>query len=132
MPNLKCWTEAKARRLLKARVYPQATRAAIKEMHRQVDDLAFDDWGLARRGLLVRLLVMPNEAEETHPIMDFLAREISPATYVNGMGQYHPAGNINGQSYTELNRRRLPSEMEKPVSQAAAAGLQRIDQRRDR
>ena len=132
MPDFKYWTETKARRVLKARAYPQAARAAIQEMHRQVGDLAFDDSGLARRGLLVRHLVMPGEAEETRAIMDFLAREISPATYVNVMGQYYPAGKVGGERYAELNRRLVPAEIETAVSQAAAAGLYRIDRRRDR
>ena len=61
-------------------------------MHRQVGDLGLDDDGVARRGLLVRHLVLPDGLAGTKEIMQFLAREISPQTYVNVMGQYRPCG----------------------------------------
>jgi putative pyruvate formate lyase activating enzyme len=57
-------------------------------MYRQVGDLVFDENGLAKRGLLVRHLVMPNHVEEGKAIMKFLATEISKDTYVNVMEQY--------------------------------------------
>ncbi|MBI4644031.1 MAG: hypothetical protein HY743_10005 [Deltaproteobacteria bacterium] len=55
-------------------------------MHRQVGDLVIDDAGGARRGLLVRHLVLPDGLAATKEVMEFLAREISPDTYVNVMG----------------------------------------------
>ena len=64
----------------------------MKEMHRQVGDLVLDGQGLARRGLLVRHLVMPGGLDETRQVMRFLAKEVSPDTLVNVMPQYHPAG----------------------------------------
>ena len=57
-------------------------------MHRQVGDLVFDENGLAKKGLLVRHLVMPTYVDEGKEIMKFLAREISKDTYVNVMEQY--------------------------------------------
>ena len=57
-------------------------------MHRQVGDLVFDENGLAKRGLLVRHLVMPNHVDEGKRILKFLAEEISTDTYVNVMEQY--------------------------------------------
>ena len=57
-------------------------------MHRQVGDLVFDEHGLAKRGLLVRHLVMPNHVDEGKCILQFLAEEISTDTYVNVMEQY--------------------------------------------
>ena len=71
-------------------------------MHRQVGDLEIRD-GLAVRGLLVRHLVMPGGADESMAILDFIAREISPNTYVNVMDQYHPAG--RARDFPELGRR---------------------------
>ena len=61
-------------------------------MHRQVGDLVMDDQGVARRGLLVRHLVLPDGLAGTREIMEFLAPEVSPHTYVNVMGQYRPCG----------------------------------------
>jgi putative pyruvate formate lyase activating enzyme len=67
-------------------------RAAIKEMHRQVGDLVIEADGLARRGLLVRHLVMPGGLDETRQILRFLSQEVSPDTLVNVMPQYRPEG----------------------------------------
>ena len=57
-------------------------------MHRQVGDLVFDESGLAKRGLLVRHLVMPTYVEEGKEIVKFLAENISKDTYINVMEQY--------------------------------------------
>lgn len=94
MPDFKFWAEASAARFCRAADYPEMARLAIAEMHRQVGDLVIDAHGIARRGLLVRHLVMPEGLAETGKIMHFLAQEISPATYVNVMGQYRPCGQI--------------------------------------
>ncbi|MCC7168311.1 MAG: hypothetical protein IT565_12150, partial [Rhodospirillales bacterium] len=90
MPDLKYDDEAVARRLSKVPDYVAVNQAAIRAMHRQVGDLVVDAKGLARRGLLVRHLVLPGGLAGTSGAMDFLAREISPHTYVNIMGQYRP------------------------------------------
>ena len=59
-------------------------------MHRQVGDLAIDEQGLARRGLLVRHLVLPNRVAGSEEVLRFLAEDISPNTYLNIMDQYRP------------------------------------------
>ena len=63
MPDLKFWSRETAQELAAAADYPEVARAAIREMHRQVGDLVLDQRGLARRGLLVRHLVMPGGLE---------------------------------------------------------------------
>src|SRR5262249_6101537 len=90
MPDFKYWEPESAARILKARDYPEVARRVIAEMHRQVGDLVLDDEGLARRGLLVRHLVMPDALEETSQILRWIAREVSPETWVNVMDQYRP------------------------------------------
>ena len=130
MPDFKYWQEDKAKHYLKSPQYPEVARSVIKEMHRQVGDLTFNQMGLAHRGLLVRHLVMPNEPDETREIMNFLAKEISPYTYVNIMGQYYPAGKVSNEKYTELNRRLHPSELDLAFTMAKNAGLTRFDERR--
>ncbi len=68
MPDFKFWNPASARRLAKAKDYPERAREAIREMHRQVGPLCFGRDGLARRGLLVRHLVMPGQEDEAAAI----------------------------------------------------------------
>ena len=60
-------------------------------MHRQVGDLALDETGVARSGLIIRHLVLPEGLSGTKKIMRFIARDISPHTYISLMAQYFPA-----------------------------------------
>ena len=130
MPDFKYWHEEKAKTYLKSPKYPSAARAAIREMHRQVGDLTFDEEGLARRGLLVRHLVMPGALEDARAIMRFLAEEVSPATYVNIMDQYHPEGKVGPEKYAEINRRTTSLEVAEARRIAREAGLHRFDERK--
>jgi putative pyruvate formate lyase activating enzyme len=90
MPDFKFWKKESARRYLAAPDYPERARAAIEEMHRQVGPLTFGRDGLARRGVLLRHLVMPGMLDETEAILSWVASHLSPDTYVNIMGQYRP------------------------------------------
>jgi len=135
MPDFKFWDRESARTLAKAKDYPEVARAAIAEMHRQVGDLRFGPDGLARRGLLVRHLVMPGQTAETEAIMKWLAEEISPDTHVNLMGQYQPQyqvkeiGPDGSHRYQEINRRPSAAEMNTAHEAAHRAGLTRLDSR---
>ncbi len=127
MPDFKFWDEKIAAALCNAPDYPAMAREAFKEMHRQVGDLVLDESGVAYRGLLVRHLVLPDGLAGTKDIMQFLAQEISPQTYVNVMGQYRPCG----QAYQHPSLAKLLSTHEHREAQqiARAAGLTRLDQR---
>ena len=129
MPDFKYWSQDSSKHYLKSPHYPAAARAAIKEMHRQVGDLLFDEDGLACKGLLVRHLVMPGAEEEVQQIMRFLASEISPDTYVNIMDQYYPAGKVSGEKYSEINRHISGEELRQAYEHARESGLARFDQR---
>lgn len=129
MPDFKYWDERLAAKYLKAKNYPKAVKAVILEMQEQVGDLVFDERGLARRGVLVRHLVMPDNREDSRRIMRFLAHEVSPHTYVNIMDQYRPAGHVSGNRYREINRRTTESEHRDTLRLAAEEGLYRFDER---
>ncbi len=92
MPDFKFWENKWSKRFCNAADYRDTAVEAIKEMYRQVGDLIIDDDGIAQKGLLVRHLVMPNNVAGTGNIMEFLAKEISPDTYINLMDQYRPCG----------------------------------------
>jgi len=125
MPDMKYADARLALRLSKARNYPEVNRAAVKEMHRQVGDLVMDEHGLARRGLLVRHLVMPGGLAGTPDVARFLAEEISRDTYFNVMAQYHPA--YKAAEHPPLDRRITPKEYADAVAACRAAGLHRFD-----
>lgn len=135
MPDFKFWRPETSLRLALARDYPERAREAIAEMHRQVGPLRFGRDGLARRGVLVRHLVMPGQGEEARAIFEWLARDLGADTYVNVMGQYRPefqVGRANPSGavkFEEINRRPFASEMEGAFAAARAVGLWRFDQR---
>ena len=110
MPDFKFWDLEMARRYMKAPDYPEAARRAIREMHRQVGPLVFDENGLALRGLLIRHLVMPGDIPGTQQILEWIARELGPDSYVDLMDQYYPAGKVSGTDYVEISRRITPKE----------------------
>ena len=127
MPDFKFWDPRTSDVTCGAPDYPDAARKAILEMHRQVGDLVMDASGLAKRGLLIRHLVMPDGLAETLEIMKFIATKISVNTYVNVMPQYHPSGDIGGMK--SLRRQITPKEHAKALQYALEAGLTRIDKR---
>jgi putative pyruvate formate lyase activating enzyme len=128
MPDFKFAHPEPAKKYCQAPGYPEAARTAIKEMHRQVGDLVIDENGIARRGLLVRHLVLPEGLAGTEEVVRFLADEVSPDTYVNIMDQYHPCGDIRPRS--PLGRRLTGDEYQAALDLARAAGLTRLDDRK--
>jgi len=127
MPDFKFINPEVARALAQAPDYPQVAKEALREMHRQVGDLILDEKGVAKRGLLVRHLVLPAGLAGTAEVMRFLAEEISKDTYVNIMDQYRPCGEVRRGSV--LDRYITSEEYEEAVSSALACGLHRLDQR---
>jgi putative pyruvate formate lyase activating enzyme len=130
MPDFKFWDPNIAQELAQAPDYPEMARRALKEMHRQGGDLLIDSEGLARKGLLLRHLVMPNHRAGTREIMTFVGGEISPLTYVNIMDQYRPCG--QAASLPSINRRIFNEEYMQALNWAVDSGLHRLDQRRNR
>ena len=133
MPDFKFWTTASARRYLAAPDYPARARAAIAEMHRQVGPLRFGPDGVARRGVLLRHLVMPGLLDETRAILDWTARELSHDTWVNVMEQYRPEHKVgrlrrDGRpAFAEIDRRLDAGEVRDARALARAAGLWRLE-----
>lgn len=128
MPDFKFWDAEFSLRYLKAKDYGRVARQVIKEMHRQVGPLKFDERNLAKRGVLVRHLVMPGMLENTRQIFHFLADEVSPDTYVNVMAQYRPAWKVSSEKYAEINRPLETAEYKTAVEIAEEVGL-RLDER---
>ncbi len=128
MPDLKFLDGEISQRYCRARDYPERAQVAIREMHRQVGDLALDDRSIAKRGVLVRHLVLPGGLAGTREAMRFLAREVSPETYVNVMAQYHPCG--EAMEHPPLDRRITHKEYEEALDIAREEGIRRLDQRR--
>ena len=120
MPDAKFADCAVAEELADAPDYPGVMKAALREMQRQVGDLQTEA-GLATRGLLVRHLVLPDDAAGSRAIIDFLADEISPNCYVNVMPQYRPL--FRAREHPRINRSPTRGEFEDAYGYAVQRGL---------
>ncbi len=125
LADFKVWDETVAAKYLGAKDYPEVAKKAIKEMHRQVGDLVIGEDGLARKGLLLRHLVLPGGIAGTEEIFKFIKAEISPHTYVNLMGHYHPAG--RAFDFPPLDRPLTKEEFERALRIVRGLGFKRLD-----
>ncbi len=123
MPDLKFSDPDLSTKYCEAPDYPDVSKAALKEMHRQVGDLIVKN-GLAKRGLLVRHLVMPGQLEDSKRIFEFLATEISPETFVNVMDQYRPC--YNAGRFPEISGKLDRGEFKAALEAAWETGFRRI------
>ena len=124
MPDFKYADTDTAKKYSQVEDYPEVAKAALRLMHRQVGDLTLDRRGIARRGLLVRHLILPNNLAGTAEVVLFLAGS-SEDTYVNIMGQYRPC--YRAHEYPPLARRPTRAELDEARQLARAAGLHRLD-----
>jgi putative pyruvate formate lyase activating enzyme len=124
MPDIKFGDNEKGLQLSGAKYYFSAVKAAVKEMHRQVGDLQLDENGIAYRGLIVRHLVLPGNRPGTKEVVNFIAKEISPHTYINIMEQYYPA--FRAHAFPPLNRKLQSQEYQSAMESARLAGLYRF------
>lgn len=121
MPDLKYSEPAAAAGFSAAGDYWPIAQAALREMHRQVGDLVVEG-GRAKRGLLVRHLVLPNRIAGSFEVLDFL-KTLSVHTYVNIMDQYVP--HYRASQYQELNRPVTAQEYREVITYARSIGLYR-------
>jgi len=127
MPDMKYADSAVGHALSKTRDYAEVNRAAVLEMHRQVGDLKLDSRGVARRGLLIRHLVLPGGRAGTAETLAWIASTISLNTYLNLMDQYHPC--YRADEYPPLTRPLRREEFLEAVRAAERCGLSRLAHR---
>jgi putative pyruvate formate lyase activating enzyme len=127
MPDMKYGDTEKAHHFSHVRDYVEVNRAAVREMYRQVGDLTLDENGIALRGLLVRHLVLPENISGTDRVLEFLAEEISPATYLNLMDQYRPC--YRADENPPLDRPITSRDFSGALGWAESLGLHRLDSR---
>ncbi len=127
MPDFKFMDSHIAKVTCNAEDYPDVAKKAVKEMHRQVGDLVMDKNGHAKRGLLVRHLVLPEDLAGTRETMRFIVKEVSQNTYVNTMSQYRPCGRAH--EIKGLDRCITGEEYDTAIMSAAKEGIRRFDQR---
>jgi putative pyruvate formate lyase activating enzyme len=118
LPDLKYAEDSAGFEYSKVREYPKFARAAIKEMFRQTGDaLVFDENGLLKKGLVIRLLVLPNDLANIEENLTWIKNELSPHVAISLMAQYYATNKAATDSrYILLSRRITEREWHKAVS----------------
>ncbi|MBS7651079.1 radical SAM protein [Candidatus Bathyarchaeota archaeon] len=122
MPDMKYGRSDTAKEYSNAPDYFERCKEAVREMHRQVGDLVIEN-GIAKKGLLIRHLVLPEDGAGSEEVLRFIAEEISKNTYINIMDQYRPM--YKAYKYDGLKRRPTFEEYGRVVKLARKFGLER-------
>ncbi|PYS84809.1 MAG: radical SAM protein [Acidobacteria bacterium] len=126
LPDLKYADSTEGYAYSKVPNYTEHARAALKEMYRQTgDELVFGDDGLLRRGLVVRLLVLPNDIAGIRESLEWIRDCLSPRVAVSLMAQYYATNKAASEErYTLLSRRISESEWLRAVSLLDELGME--------
>ena len=122
LPDFKYLRKDSARRFSNAPDYPDKAITAIKEMYRQVGNLEIDNEENARRGLIIRHLILPGHMEESCTILEWIAANISTKVYISLMSQFHPCNNVPD----EINREISKDEYDGVLAKAEELGFENI------
>ena len=99
LPDFKYSDDTLAADLSQAPQYSEYALAALKEMVRQVGTtLHTDDRGIARRGIIIRHLVLPGQVENSIGVLKLIAEKLSPNLHLSLMSQYYPPDNLSAQN----------------------------------
>lgn len=125
LPDLKYSDDQAGREYSKVTEYVRHSRGAIKEMHRQMgDSLDYDERGLVRRGLIIRLLVLPNEIAGIYDSLRWIRDELSPKVAVSLMAQYFPTNKVGEERYPLISRKIRWSEWLTAIEQMEELGME--------
>ena len=126
LPDLKYADSDAGFQFSKVRDYAMHARAAIKEMHRQMgDSLVFDENGLLRHGLMIRLLVLPNGIADIENNLRWIRDELGPKTAISLMAQYYATNKAaTDDRYILLSRRISEGEWFEAVSLLDELGIE--------
>jgi putative pyruvate formate lyase activating enzyme len=126
LPDLKYAEDEAGYLYSKVPSYRECSRAAIGEMYRQAgDELVYDEDGLLKRGLVIRLLVLPNDVGGVRESLRWIHDELSPRVAVSLMAQYYPT-NVAGTNprYALLARRIRETEWVRAVAALDELGME--------
>ncbi len=94
LPDFKYSDDDLAVALSQAPDYSKYALSSIKEMVYQVGTtLHMDEKGIARRGIIIRHLVLPGFVDNSLGVLQFIAESLSPNLHLSLMSQYYPPGN---------------------------------------
>lgn len=89
LPDFKYGSDKLAEKYSSVKNYFIVAKNALSEMYRQVGNLELNENGLARKGLLVRHLILPNNQSSSRKVLTFLST-LSKSLNISLMSQYSP------------------------------------------
>jgi putative pyruvate formate lyase activating enzyme len=122
MPDMRYSSDSMAEKYSSVKNYVKYNRESVTEMYRQVGNLELDNRGIAKRGLMVRLLVMPGGIAGIKDTIDFISKNLSNKVYLSIMAQYHPA--YRAHNFSELSGRITYKEYMDVLDYAAHGGFE--------
>lgn len=122
LPDLKYKSSVAAKKYSGRSDYFEFASEAVLEMHRQCGVLETDENGLARKGIIIRHLVLPGSVDEARGVLDWIKANLPIETHISIMSQYTPIGELP----PPLNRRLLKREYARAVEYASALGFTNV------
>lgn len=123
LPDMKYSNSKTAQSLSRLPKYPSISKAAVKEMYRQVGVLETDESGIAQKGLIIRHLVLPNDLSGTKAVLKWIS-DLDDRIHISLMGQYYPA--YQAVFDDQLNRRITWDEYNSAKEYAKKIRLQNV------
>lgn len=122
LPDFKYFDDKTAQRYSKAMGYTKTAKEAIQEMVRQKSECVFDKSGVIISGVIVRVLVLPNQTENAKNIIEYLYKEYGDKIFISIMNQYTPCTDLS--CYPEINRKITKKEYDRVVDFAVEIGVE--------
>jgi putative pyruvate formate lyase activating enzyme len=123
LPDAKYAIAEVAEKYSKVKNYPEINKKAITRMFEQVGQLQVGENDLAKKGVAVRHLVLPNNLENSFKVLDFLAG-FGKETVISLMAQYHPRTELLAEISPELRRPLQAEEYQQVQEYALGLGLE--------
>ena len=120
LPDLKYMSEDTAKKYSLAPDYPAVAKKALIEMYRQVGPVKLDNDGIMEKGMIIRHLMLPGEAENTLDVIDFVSSQFGDNVIFSLMSQFTPT---HGCNIPELSRTISEEEYNKAVDYMYLCGM---------
>ncbi len=126
LPDAKYADNSVALRYSDAPNYVEINRAMLLRIYDKFgSDIEFGEWGIAKRGMIIRHLVIPGEVENSKAVLKWIAENLSPKVYLSLMSQYFPAYRASSEpKFDNINRRLSHREYEDVVDFAEGLGFE--------
>lgn len=121
LPDMRYSDDEMAKRYSDAPKYTEYNRQSVLEMQRQAGDLVLDDSRIAVKGLIIRLLALPENISGIVNSLQFIKSNVSENIYLSIMSQYYPT--FKAYDYTEISRGVTADEYKNIVDAARDLGL---------